>query len=409
MTELAEGLLQLARRYRALGREAEALPVLAELLRQQPAHAAGLLELTYLHRRAGRFTDALAVAEYLVGAQPDMVLGWTTLGTILHQLLRFDDAEACYRRALDLSPGFAPALTFLGYTLLLRGQWAEGLAAFEARRQLPDALPPPCGAPEWRGPGTDAPGTRLLIWNDQGFGDALQCLRFVPVLVERGYRPVLCLAVPLQRIAAGLGVPVIGPGDPVPAVDCHVTIGSLPHRLSLRDPAESWRGPYLAVPNAPPRSPGLHVGLVWAGSASHENDARRSVPLAALAPLFAWPDIIWHSLQVGPRAADITAVPFAGQIIDESLRLHDFFDTASVMAGLDLVISVDTATLHLAGALGVPAWALLGTPPDWRWQAAGETIGWYPGLRLFRQPAPGDWASVAAAVAIGLATLLSAA
>lgn len=400
--------IQRVRVHRAIGPEARALATIAEVLQRFPDDPYGLLELVYLHRRADRLVVALREADRLVAAHPTFLLGWLTRGAILHHLMRFAEAEVSYRRALDIDPTSPAVQTFLGYTLLLTGRWREGFGYFEARRRLPDHIIAPTSALPW--PGVQAaPTGRILVWNDQGYGDAIQFLRFIPWLMERGYKPVLRLEPALQPLAALLvdDIAVIDTDDEVPEVDYHVTLGSLPYHLMIDSPAQTWRYAYLRRPMKRPHTPSqaMRVGVVWAGGAAHENDFRRSLSLATLAPLFECDSIEWISLQVGPRAQDRAAVPFGDRLHDAGSSLHHFAETAAVLAGLDLLITVDTAILHLAGAMDVPVWALLAAPCDWRWLTEGDTTGWYPSARLFRQESPGEWLPVISAVYRALSTL----
>jgi hypothetical protein len=151
----------------------------------------------------------------------------------------------------------------------------------------------------------------------------------------------------------------------------------------------------------------MQVGLVWAGAPTHKHDRRRSLPVELLGELADWPGIQWHSLQVGSRAADLNRLNLAGKITDWGSRFRDFGDTARVVSQLDLVISVDTAVAHLAGALGKPVWTLLPFAAEWRWMLGREDSPWYPTMRLFRQPAPGDWMGLLQHVRAGLAKLLT--
>ncbi len=407
--------LVLARALRANGQSVAALEALENLLNLNPQDHNALLELAYLHRRADQLDDALTACDRLVMAHPEAAIGWLTRGTILHQMADFDAAQASYRRALENDPTNAAASTFLGYTLLLQGYWAEGWAAFEARRQLPDRVLSPIDAPTLpllAETETEATPGSVLVWNDQGHGDALMGLRFVPWLQERGFSPIVRLDSALAALSPlmTVSVPIISTTDPLPPVDYQVTLGSLPHCLGVTGPAGTWRGPLISVARPPAVSSSAlptatrRVGVVWAGSAGHENDFRRSLTIGHLAPLFEMGGITWVNLQVGPRRGEAEAVYPSVAWESPSPTLQNFADTARLMAGLDLVISVDTAVLHLAGNMGLAAWGLLATPSDWRWQCTGDDTAWYPSLRLFRQPTSGDWSSVVLAVREALLT-----
>jgi hypothetical protein len=308
--------------------------------------------------------------------------------------------------ALDDAADRALAAFNLANLLLLQGRWAEGFAGYEARLDLPEAPKPDFRLPRW----TEAtPPGRLLLWSDQGYGDTIQFLRYVPALAARGQRVQLYLRDPLQRLAAtapGVDAAFALSGDP-PAADSELPICSLGAALRLADPGP-WPGPYLTAPPAPdlPLPPGkqYRIGLVWAGNSAHINDANRSIGLADLRPLLARKDIEWCSLQTGERAGDRSETE---GIRDLAPLLTDFAATAAVLRTCRLVIAVDTAIVHLAGALGMPAWVLLpAIETDWRWGLEGSTSVWYPSLRLFRQRAPGDWHPVLAAILAALAETL---
>jgi tetratricopeptide (TPR) repeat protein len=346
-------------------------------------------------------SDAPDEAERLYGrvldVDPEFAAAWLNRGMVLKRLGRLDAAEDCYRRALALSDpeGKALAEFNLANLLLLQGRWREGFNAYEARLTLPEAPKPDFGLPRWT---KAAPPGPLLLWSDQGYGDTIQFLRYAPLLAARGQRVLLYLRDPLKRLAASApGVEaVFGLSEDPPSATAQLAICSAPAALELTDPGP-WAGPYLTAPPAPdlPLAPGkrYRVGLVWAGNPAHINDAHRSLALSDLAPLLARTDIEWCSLQTGPRAEDLAAADGMSAIRDLSPLLLDFAATAAVLTCCDLVIAVDTAIVHLAGATGRPAWVLLpAIETDWRWRASGPTSAWYPSLRLFRQLDPGNWA-----------------
>jgi Tfp pilus assembly protein PilF len=390
------------------GDPAGALAIYAQALAVLPTDRSLLYNAADLSFRAGHVEQAAQLCARLVEIEPGFAAAWLNYGMVQKRLGRLDAAEGCYRQAAMLVEGADRALAEfnLANLLLLQGRWAEGFAAYEARLALPEAPKPDFGLPRW----TDAtpPGV-LLLWSDQGYGDTIQFLRYVPVLAARGQRVRLYLRDPLKRLAATApGVEAAwGLSEAPPAAAAELPICSLPAALGLVDPGP-WPGPYLTAAPPPelPLRPGkrYRVGLVWAGNPAHINDAHRSLVLADMLPLLARTDIEWCSLQTGPRAGDV--VPESG-LCDLSPRLADFAATAAMLGACDLVIAVDTAIVHLAGALGRPAWVLLpAIETDWRWGTAGDTTLWYPSLRLFRQAAPGDWAPVMAAILAALAEAL---
>jgi hypothetical protein len=268
--------------------------------------------------------------------------------------------------------------------LLREGRYAEGLPLFEARSQIPGGPSPKPALPfpEWRG--EDIAGKHLLVWPEQGFGDKLMWSRFIPDLQVRGAR-VSALAEPglVRLFTQNFTADILAASGPVelPEADVWALYGSLPLRLGVALETLSGR-PYLA---APPRAvPGAAIGVVTQGAPRHPNDANRSLP--------AW------------AAEELLDLPGALRLHHGDLGIGDFWDTAQLVAGLDLVITVDSAVAHLAGALGKPVWILLpaqGT--DWRWMQGRDDSPWYASARLFRQPSPGDWGPVLAMVRTALA------
>jgi Tfp pilus assembly protein PilF len=330
-----------------------------------------------------------------------------------------DVAERAFRCALTLAPEDAQTHVNFAAVLLKQGRLAEGWREYEWRRRTPAALARrrPDDPPDW--PGGDPRGLTLLLDAEQGLGDALQFCRFAPWLAAQGARVWLRTHAPLQRLMQSLdGVAgVLGPDDPTPAADYHLPLMSVPSRFALALPDLPARLPYLAAPAelvaawrrrlAP--LPGIRIGLVWSGDprpqqrAAHRLDRRRSMTLAQLARLGAVPGVTLVSLQKG--AAALQTPPAGLALVDWTAELEDFVDTAALVSGLDLVISVDTSVAHLAAALNVPVWILSRFDGCWRWLQGRQDSPWYPAVRLFHQPAPGDWDSVVTAVIAALQPL----
>lgn len=347
--------------------------------------------------------DAFALA---LDREPANGLARVNFGCALFKLGRFAEAAAHLRMAVAAMPDDAVARFGLANALLAQGAWREGWEAYEFRWRLPGAIRPVAPGPAWKGEPLE--GRRLLVLAEQGFGDMLQFARFLPLL-PAGAR--LRAPKALHRLLAG--VVEMDDGQPGATDCCHCPLMSLPHLLGvspvdapapylLADPAlrARWRGRLPALGSRARR----RVGLVWsgggrrAGGGDMQAGAGRSLDAAALAPLLAVESVRFVSLQHGaPGAAAALGLP------DPMPDVTDFADTAALLAELDLLVSVDTAAAHLAGALGVPAWVLLRPDTDWRWPSEGQHSAWYPSLRLFRQPSPGDWAGVIAEVAVRLA------
>jgi tetratricopeptide (TPR) repeat protein len=326
------------------------------------------------------------------------------LGNALRELGRVREAETAFRRAIALAPAADTAMPKynLGTLLLARGAFAEGWPLYECRLEVKhrewlnstDAAPS-FPVPRWRG--GDAKGKRLLVWPEQGFGDAITFARFAPLLADRGAHVTLACHAPVKALLARVrGVEAVDVADPGQGFDFWTFIGSLPHHLR----SDSIPGiPYLSADpqrvNAwRERLPknGLKVGLVWKGRPDFRRDRYRSLSsFSLLRPLWEVAGVTYVGLQKGE---DERLSPPADQpFLHLGPELRDFADSAAIVSQLDLVITSDTAMAHLAGALGKPVWVLIPSySRDWRWPASGEHCPWYPGvMRLFHQGADGSW------------------
>jgi len=330
-----------------------------------------------------RFAEAAQVAQGQTSAE---VLG--NLGNILITQGKLAEAEPCFRQALALAPDDAQRHLNFAFLLLKQGRFAEGWAEYEWRRRLKGRWSPPPELPEWQG--EPLAGKRLLLTAEQGLGDTLQFCRYAKVIDGD---VVMRVQAPLVRLLADLGA-VISYDDPLPDVDYHKPLMSLPGLLGNVTPCQ----PYLRADPRPLNLPGRKVGLCWAGDprpysrVAHLMDRRRSLALAQFAPLAEIPGLSWVSLQKGEAARQ--APPDGMVLYDCMSEMTDMADTAALVAGLDLVITADTAMAHLAGALGKPVWILSRFDGCWRWGEEGEGTPWYPTARLFRQSRLGDWDSV---------------
>jgi tetratricopeptide (TPR) repeat protein len=353
--------------------------------------------------RLDRFDEAEVLHRRAIALKPDFADAHYNLGVALQDQGKFEDALASYASAVELKPDLVDAHWNRAYLLLTLGRYAEGWREHEWRWRRKEQPPRSYPQPLWRGEPLD--GRTILLHAEQGMGDALQFMRYVPLVAGRGGRVVLQVPAPLLRLAkASLGdhAEILADGDVLPAFDLHSPLLSLPLAFGTTLETIPADVPYVTVdPAAAARwrerlgdGKGLKVGLVWAGNPQHKNDRNRSIALDRLKPLFGAAGVRWFSLQVGERKADLTRLP-AGTITDLSDGLSDFAETAAAISGLDLVIAVDTAAVHLAGALAKPVWVLLPFVPDWRWLVGREDSPYYPTARLFRAPARGDWDSVA--------------
>lgn len=324
-------------------------------------------------------------------------------------LRRIDDAVAAYDRCIAIDPAFAVAYWNKARLLLAAGRPGEGWPLFEWRWKTPELAGRPhvSDAPEWLG-AEDIAGKTLLLHYEQGFGDTLNMLRYLPLLKARGARTVLAVQPALHPLLTGLADQVLKVGEAIPPHDFQTFMMSLPMALGAASGAIP-PSPRIVAPTGVagdwarrlgPRTR-RRIGLVWSGSRGHTNDANRSLTLAQLLPWLET-DAEFISLQPDYRDIDLPALRAGPKLRGFAPLLTDFGETAGLIENLDLVISVDTAVAHLAGVMGKPVWILLSYTVDFRWGFEGDATPWYPSARLFRQPAPGDWASPIAAVELAL-------
>ena len=385
------------------GRLAEAEAVCRAVLAGEPRHGGVLHRLGILAHAAGDYGRAAWLLTAAVTSGDASAHG--SLAVVLMKAGFPNAALAHFRAAHALAPEDARAGYNLAMALLGAGALAEGFRLYEERWRLKGPIP---WISRWDlfWDGRSLNGGILLVHAEQGFGDSIQFARYIPLAAARGSRVVLAVPPELRRLMEGIdGVErVLSEGERVPAYAAHVPLMSLPRIFGTTEATIPASVPYIRAPSSlpllPPRDAGcsLRAGLVWAGRAEDPEDAQRSCPVERLAPLLAVPGVEFHSLQKGLAEAGLDGVAGGDRVIRHGDALKDFADTAALVAGLDLVIGVDTAVVHLAGALGRPVWTLLATDPDWRWMRGRSDSPWYPTMRLFRQPAPGDWGTVLAAV-----------
>jgi tetratricopeptide (TPR) repeat protein len=398
-------------------------------------------------RDLGRPADALASCDHALALQPAYPDAWSNRGNALSDLNRPQDAERSYRRALELAPAFADAWNNLGLTQIDLNQHADALSSYEQALAVnPEAAEThwneslcllqmgqfeagwrkyewrwernrikagrrQFAQPLWLGD-FSIDGKTILLHAEQGLGDTLQFCRYAAMVSKLGAKVVLEVPSELMRLMRTLdGVDqLIEAGQALPPFDCHCPLLSLPLAFRTDEQSIPSATPYLFADADStrqwhqrihtPADTRLKVGLVWAGgnrphvAELRKNDARRSIAFDQLAPVLDVPDVRFFSLQKGTAAQQLSMSERCGLVEDCTQDLDDFADTAALVANLDLVISVDTSTAHLAGALGKPVWILNRFDTCWRWMLERSDTPWYPSARLFRQPALGDWDSV---------------
>jgi len=426
------------------GKFDEAVASFERALAIQPDYPEAAFNLGNAHRAQGDLVQASAAFQRALAMKPDYLEAWNNLGLVLQDQGLLDEAAACFERArslipeepeapynlgrlrhlqsryaeaatlyeqaLALRPGYTDAHRNLALIQLLHGDYAPGWRNYEWRDQQPDG-PRQFQQPRWHG--EPLGGARILLHAEQGLGDTLQFLRFVPIVQAAGGTVILDIPKRLRRLAEQLpGIAAqVDTGDPLPPFDCHCPLMSLPQVLGITLEAIPAQVPYLTIPIAavekaatlPWSQAGLRVGLAWAGSPANPRDRFRSISLSLLDPLLGIKGVQFFSLQMGAPAVQLAGID--AHIADLEPVTADMADTAAQIAQLDLVISVDTAVVHLAGALAKPVWVLLPFAPDWRWMLDREDSPWYPTARLFRQPEANNWESVVSAVRAELAGL----
>jgi tetratricopeptide (TPR) repeat protein len=376
--ELAEALLR-ARR------DGEALPPALQAFRLAPTPD-NAVRLSCVLISAGHLDAALEVAEAGLRADTACPEAMVNRAIALESLGRMAEAVAAARDAVAAAPDNPAMRHHLGTTLLATGALtAEAWDLYEARLKLPGVRALPL-ARLWDGGPLD--GRTLLIHAEQGLGDTLQFVRYVPLAAARGGRVVLAVQPSLVRLLKGTpgAAEVVPAGAALPAFDVFVPLLSLPRLFGTKLESVPPPLPY-GVPLAPGRAGGLRVGLVWAGGGMFADDRHRSMPAAAMDGLAGVPGVQFVSLQLGAAVLPVGAE-------DGMAGVEDFAGTATQVAGLDLVIAVDTAVAHLAATMGLPVWMLSRHRGCWRWGHGQADTPWYPGLRLFRQSRPGDWDGV---------------
>ncbi|CAA6605301.1 hypothetical protein MTBLM1_50127 [Rhodospirillaceae bacterium LM-1] len=373
---------------KTMGAASEAAVWLKRALLLKPDHMAARLNLSNLLLADARHEEAILILRQGIEECPGNWQLLNNLGLALHESGRPQEALALLDQALELAPGSREAALNRAHALLLAGRWQDGFAAYEVR--LPAAAPSPM--PRWTGQAM--PGQTLLIMAEQGFGDAIQFARLLPLAAKKAGKLILACDRAMHSLFAPL-CETVDESQALPAHDAHCPLLSLPLELGLEAPELFAKTPYLSAEKPLALEGGFKVGFVWAGRAGHANDKNRSLSPDLLAPLLALPGISAYSLQIGKGNPPVG-------MRDLAPAIRHLSDTANAIAGLDLLISADTAPAHLAGALGRPVWTLIPYAPDWRWGLKGEETPWYPTMRLFRQSRPGDWKGVIERVATEL-------
>jgi tetratricopeptide (TPR) repeat protein len=361
--------------------------------------------------KLGRYAEAVAANERAIAVAPDYVTAWLNRGMALAQLRRFEEAIASYGEVLARSKDNADAHFNRALALLTISDYRRGFEDYEWRwRRTGAPAQKNRGRRLWLG---EFPlhGKTILLHAEQGLGDTIQFARYAPLVAAQGAKVVLEVQPELKSLLSRLdGVAaVVARGEAPPPFDMHCPLGSLPLARKTELPVVPAQIPYLSADQAHLQKwsarieqlPRPRIALAWAGNPAHDNDRNRSIALATLTPLSAAP-ASFISIQRDVRNADAAQLAATTRLTHLGSELADFNDTAAVLALCDLLITVDTAPAHLAGAMGRPVWVLVPFAPDWRWMRDGEITPWYPTARVFRQSSLADWNAVIARAATAL-------
>jgi Flp pilus assembly protein TadD len=398
---------------RNVGRNDEAVASYDRALALKPDYAHAHHNRANALRDLNRHAEALTSYDNAIAADANYAGAWNGRGVCLQHLGRQGEAIASYDRAIAIAPQLAEAHHNRGLACLLTGDFPAGWPECEWRWESPQFVKHNFTCPAWQG-SEPLSGRKILLHAEQGFGDTIMFIRYVPRVVAMGARVALALPPPLIPLFSGIeGVEwILAPGESMPEPDLHCALMSLPLAFNTSLATVPAEVPYVApAPDLVEKwtrtlgpAKRLRVGLAWSGNPGHLNDRNRSIALEKFAPIVGQSAVEFIALQPDVRPHDM-----------EVLRRHphirhfgqDFANGAAIISLLDLVISVDTAWAHLAGAMAKPAWIPLPALPDWRWLLEREDSPWYPTARLFRQTSPGRWNDVIARMARELRSVIS--
>ncbi len=420
----------------------QAIPCFVQILQSDPDHVVALAGLAKATLQLNDTASAWTMLEMALALAPDdpdvnntagyaqMMLGapekaldhyeralrsrpndpgvLLNLASALSDTGAYDRAEQIYARLIAEGRDDATAQYNHALVMLVHGRLAEAWPGFERRREAANTGLARREMPGRPWDGSECPDETLFIHAEQGLGDNLQFVRYLPIIAGRAKRIILEAPEALiDLFAPVIGIDALIPrGGPLPAADRHASIMSLPALCGTTAETVPASVPYLALdPEGKARWSArlgtgdgrLHVGLVWAGNPDHRRDRERSIPIELMADgLRDLPDCAFHAFQVGAPLSRLAAADILVEIDVLFPELGPLAEVSAALQAVDLLITVDTALAHLAGSLALPVWTLITRVPDWRWMLDCPDTPWYPTMRLFRQPAPGDWQSVMA-------------
>ncbi len=359
--------------------------------------------LGFIFYNEKQLDKAIPYFQKAIELDPNFAMVYCNLGNALKEKGQFDEAITYYQRALQLDPELVDAHLNMSLLLLLRGNFEEGWKEYGWRWKLKDFYRRNYSQPLWDG--ADISGRTILLHAEQGFGDTIQFVRYVPFVAQGRAKVIVeCQTELVTLLKSVEGVSqVVSRGEQLHNFVIHCPLLTLPLIFNTTLNSIPAKIPYITVDSMLVQkwqekiqhdNLKLKIGLVWAGGSTFRGDRNRSCSLEIFSPLAQIKGITLYSLQKGEAAKQARKSPTSIKLIDHTTEIIDFSDTAALIENLDLIITVDTAVAHLAGALGKPVWTLLPFVPDWRWLLNREDSPWYPTMRLFRQPSPGNWEAV---------------
>jgi tetratricopeptide (TPR) repeat protein len=383
---------------RTKGHMEAALVCYEKSLAMQPEQVGTLSNLGGGLRALGRLQEALTILEKALQLDPDFIAAHYNLGLVYMDSQEPQKAIAAFDEVLKRDPDRVDARFDRATCILQTGDLALGFAEYECRSDYEPRLKRAYTQPRWQG--ESLTNKTLLVYAEQGFGDTLQFCRYLPLIQKEGGRIILECPSPLTRLmeqSFDCLDAVVSPESLLPSFDYHIPLLSLPaffHTTLETIPKDI---PYLKAPiatkPAATQSP-IKVGLVWGNGHMDVGVRHRSIPLEQFAPLLSLPNMAFYSFQKGQKAKDLKRCGFDALVKDLDPFIQDFADTAAYLSQMDLLISVDTAIVHCAGALNIPCWVLLPYGSEWRWLLERDDSAWYKSLRLFRLGREDDWHSV---------------
>ena len=392
----------------ALGKKCkpdEAASCFSKAIELKPEYVEAHNNLGSVFHKQGKLDEAASCFSKAIELKPDYTEAHINLGNVFQEQGRFDEAMVCYNLAIELKPDYAEAHMNRSFALMLTGNFEEGWPEYEWRLHTKDSISKTFQQPRWDG--TPLNGKSILVHAEQGLGDTIQFVRYLPMVQSKGGHVIFECQKDLLRLlenSAGFDeiIEKATTSEENSHFDVQVPLLSLPGIFGTTFKNIPSKVPYITVDPEPVKqwseriehNDDFKIGIVWAGSPHHKNDRNRSCKLEDFTQLAEIPDLIFYSLQKGPASAEVNYPPKGMKTINLEDSLIDFADTAALIANLDLVISIDTSVAHLAGAIGKPVWNLLSFVPDWRWLLGRDDSPWYPDMRLFRQTRPNDWTGV---------------